>query len=693
MNAWLRKELRDAIRWAPLGIAALALVMWYVLRSTTWGQMTQISQSLMFPVLMVCAIYATFLGLITFLPDMRENARSFLIHRGLEPSRIFHIRMAVGVSVFLASVFVPLCVTTIYLAAVGPNRMPTMPIQILPSLMAALLCISFYFAGIVAACRPSRWFGTRLLPLCFALLMSLGCLAFTQVSYPYWSFWFLAPCLIGMLVLYRSSLSSFLKGTSRPIVSRKNSSTLSERVLFVGATTMVAMIACLIVSMFYIPVHPGGSTSERFMEDGAPWLVRWGNDFRVQPSAVVPMLPSSGASDPSFQKKEIPSVKELLEPEARFQVRTNLDNGLDMRLLYDHSSQTSKPSSFQFYAYGGCIYVYENYTPSITSPRLLGIIGNDTVVNPDEAQPAPFGSSVLLTTANCSLQDPLHFIMYVVVSDGVYVVDWDQQKSKRTVNHVFQKAVSYFGLGSKDELCLGTQEGIYIVPKSAAGEFASYDLSHASLSLSIPQHELKLFDNMYLYQVNESNWTFVSKDPGWFSSYHVVRSTSAEGQPLKYSFDEPAEWSSKLRASYERSMIPVKLLCPPGYLSFVMVATDWLDGEGSMPKPLWVEITLQAIFGAGLAFLAALRRRRSSMGLLLWALVGGFFGLATWIAVLAIYPRVVLVACPHCKTRRTLDQEQCPSCNAAWEPPAPLGIEAIEPVGGAIESQPAMAIT
>lgn len=166
MNALLRKEIRDAVRWLPIGIVLLGILLTYVCRST---DAPQLSSQLFTVTWFSTMLYGLFLSLVTFLPDEREAARAFLIQRGVAPEQIFRTRILVGLAVYGLGMFIPLGVLAAYLAAIGPERSPVSPWQVVPALAAVVPGSIFYFAGIFIACRSASWFGTRLLPLAAAV--------------------------------------------------------------------------------------------------------------------------------------------------------------------------------------------------------------------------------------------------------------------------------------------------------------------------------------------------------------------------------------------------------------------------------------------------------------------------------------------------------------------------------------------
>jgi hypothetical protein len=63
MNAWVRKEIKDSIRWLPVGMGLLVALIWYQLATQSPNFSAVRSEPLFTLTWFVSAIFATFLGL------------------------------------------------------------------------------------------------------------------------------------------------------------------------------------------------------------------------------------------------------------------------------------------------------------------------------------------------------------------------------------------------------------------------------------------------------------------------------------------------------------------------------------------------------------------------------------------------------------------------------------------------------
>ena len=62
-----------------------------------------------------------------------------------------------------------------------------------------------------------------------------------------------------------------------------------------------------------------------------------------------------------------------------------------------------------------------------------------------------------------------------------------------------------------------------------------------------------------------------------------------------------------------------------------------------------------------------------------WLIAGALGGISAWLAVIAIYPRLVVEQCTACQRRRRVDTDRCEHCGVDWEVPDSEGIELIGP--------------
>ncbi len=273
MNAWVRKEIKDSIRWLPIGLVLLVALIWYQIASQSPNFFGCRAESLFTLTWFVSAIFATFLGLANYLPETWGSARGFLVQRGLALHRIFVIRAIVNLAVYLIAMLVPLGALAVFLSVIGPTTAPMNPIQVVPSVVVVLFSFSFYFGAVAVACRPCRWYGSRLFPLLASLAVSFVATAILSVSNMLIGCAVMFPLgIIGMFLLANASRLAFLRGPSQPAPSRTRNISLYEKCMMLAAV----LVATVLVAVFSASIFRGSYSfvhhSVFFTHEGMPWL-------------------------------------------------------------------------------------------------------------------------------------------------------------------------------------------------------------------------------------------------------------------------------------------------------------------------------------------------------------------------------------------------------------------------------------
>ncbi len=78
-----------------------------------------------------------------------------------------------------------------------------------------------------------------------------------------------------------------------------------------------------------------------------------------------------------------------------------------------------------------------------------------------------------------------------------------------------------------------------------------------------------------------------------------------------------------------------------------------------------------------LVWIACRIRKLPNVRTIGWCIVGLALGFGTWIAILAIYPRVYTTTCNQCKGRRRVDLERCEHCDSDGTTQPPRGSKSI----------------
>lgn len=209
LSAMFWKEGRENLRWATLILlclsASLAYAVYYELGRTTYNNSGDIpvwnSADLVFTIAAPLAGLA--LGLLQILPELRRDQWAFLVHRPATRTTLFFGKVVPGLCLYLLAVSLPLLGLAAWDAAPGHVAAPFDFRFTLSGWAAILTGLPFYFAGLLTALRPARWFGSRPLPVVAALTAPL------TASW-YGEFWQVAVfCLASAAVFCLAAWGSF----------------------------------------------------------------------------------------------------------------------------------------------------------------------------------------------------------------------------------------------------------------------------------------------------------------------------------------------------------------------------------------------------------------------------------------------------------------------------------------------------
>ena len=173
MTTIFRKELRDVLRWTPLGVIVIGLLCWQKIPSDLNG-CHNVPSSIASSVIIGSGLFALALGLLQSMFDLRTDARGFLLHRPISARDIFRGKLAAGFVAHTLAWSIPLVLAAIYLESIGPERLPVTWSNIVLPAVCCVVSFLFHPAGMWMACREARWLGTKCLPL---VLPVIACVA------------------------------------------------------------------------------------------------------------------------------------------------------------------------------------------------------------------------------------------------------------------------------------------------------------------------------------------------------------------------------------------------------------------------------------------------------------------------------------------------------------------------------------
>ena len=123
MTAIFRKELRDVLRWTPLGVIVIGLLCWQKIPSYVDG-CYNLPYSVANNVIIGSGLFALALGLLQSMFDLRTDARGFLLHRPISARDMFRGKLAAGFGAHTLAWMIPLVLAAIWLESIGAERLP-----------------------------------------------------------------------------------------------------------------------------------------------------------------------------------------------------------------------------------------------------------------------------------------------------------------------------------------------------------------------------------------------------------------------------------------------------------------------------------------------------------------------------------------------------------------------------------------
>jgi len=144
MSEWfckplLVKELRETVRWSPIGMIVVGLLCWQSIPGSIFVSYRNVAVQFVYTVGIGAALVALAIGLLQSLGDTRSDARGFLLHRPISLRTIFAMKLLAGFTTYLICLAPAILLTAIRLEVLGPDRLPVSPFDLLPLVIASLV--------------------------------------------------------------------------------------------------------------------------------------------------------------------------------------------------------------------------------------------------------------------------------------------------------------------------------------------------------------------------------------------------------------------------------------------------------------------------------------------------------------------------------------------------------------------------
>ena len=694
MWALIRKETLENGRWLPL---ALLLTCSLTLSAAFNGWLDNISP-LLWNTMYGSSLVALGFGLLQSIPDQRNAARAYLLHRGVSAAQAFWAKTLVGFVMVCVSVGIPLIVCAIWLSMRGVLSAPGRWIQVLPPAAVALTGFLFHPTVLLVINRPAKWLGSRVLPVCVPIVTLTLCQAALGGLINASDVWKVVAVSLAVLsVMVSAARCAFVDLARLPAASSR--AHRHPAVMLVMVASMLSAVALAGMAIFTVDQAFRAPVASYYVpilnrNDRQLWLVhveeRWNNEKNERDAVFLngaPLTDShmpdiSGSVPADFVTDDAVQLHSLLV-QANYGVRDIAYRSLSSVFNYQRWIELVDRR--------GYFLCYER-SPS-PSDRLGQVISRDGIHDPKSDWGQPFADAF-------SISDYRQLRLGLIGDrDGIYRVD----ESTGTVLPLIEHSASQAALMSAP----GTSLRLFV---RSSSQLLVYELADDSGVLTVPTEfgRLKLKGKLTASLIAELELPqLVAQLPTWHVSYQnmddwivygtsgvgayavgsVVRKNPGQQQLVTFTPEAPPEayafvmrdvrLASLLSTPVPSLLAPLFIYLTAGRQQHKSLAEVSSVPAGSLPGVV-VTFLLQGLVAAVIAWYMAARRSLSHRAKWIWAALGIALGWAIPLAVLACYPRIVRETCTHCQKPRRIDLATCEHCHASWEKAQREGIEIIE---------------
>jgi hypothetical protein len=664
MRAVLLKELRENAKWSGAIFVVILMVVYGLMRRRNPYMMYALAEP---PMLMFVPLVGLLFGVVQSLFETKADNWAFVVHRPASRRQIFVAKSVAGLVLLYGALGLPCLIAAAWAARPGNLRITFAWPMLLPSLALVLSSGCYYFVGMIVTLRGARWWGTRLLPVAFAISCSLGILVATE-------FWqaaivVMVCCLIGATAAYETFATAGAADSG--FVGR----------LALGTTLSIGSVSLGIgVVAFSIIFQSTRSWSWWRLDND-------GNVLRVT-TTLHGNERTSEVSDPSGRRIPELSGVDLDDPffANRFvRFETTL---LDERLIewpisviyygngYRYPAGTvvglpragkfgvRMPYACQFNMSNRIIEVYDS-----GSRRLFGTVGPGGF-SPGRTVPKEQFPGTLL---NPDSQRNTHTLAF---NSSVYWMELDRRRVRKIYSATTEDpvvAATELAPQSDPTVLIGTRKHLYVLRPS--GEVISTATLNPNLNDSFCS--VAMLPNRHVV-----SWTGPMSPTEPRHPAVVELTTDPIAQVVKRT--ETPKYQSFESLTLPRT-VALALVYPPAAVPvFRYWQWSWLLELGPQRGRLFQWSALASgVLSCVLAILLARRYGNRYWGVAGWALIALALGPAGIVALVGLNEMPAREGCAVCGGSRWAGRLLCPRCAADLEPPAAEGLEIFEPENSA----------
>ncbi len=718
MKPLLWKELRENVRWLPVGLIVITIACW-IAHPDLDNPSGLLAKDLLTQLAIVTPLLAFALGVVQAYRDLQPGPAAYLNHRGVTASQIFLAKTFSGFMLYAVSVLVPLAVLAAWVWYEGMSRYPMRPAQLVPSLVFALAAFLMHPAAMLMMSRNASWWGTRVLPLLPAAAVLIPFFSLLSNGGLWWStvgFLVSLPLLAWLIAISRQSWRDL---ATEPPASRTNPR-LRGRCLLptyllvgvsVGYVTALAFLVSAIESYGRPRVYIPQPTQELSLDTstGEPWIKTTLStyNYSIQDYDIDILggeAIQAGATVDAMKPMNHPGPMQSFSIFGSPNMYGSAGDGFFTSLNSIPGSANTRASFDE----RGFLLFYK-WNPE---NEWVGTIASDGVYPADDLSGVPFTSNPLVGERIFSSFNDLGYIGLTLNSQGVYLLGSSPLSIEKLIDRPIEMAGTVkVEQGHAPRLLVrsggeifeyqfvddsGTDTWFKEPEKKQDGNTIRNLTPLADLSISVKlvntysiPSQLAPSTSLIVARWNDTLFlTPFQSGPGLRGGLTNLYRIPAEGDYETITFQTTPslnhEWNKD-----QFSWAAVFVGFMPGILGIIVVSGllwSYLAGYGNAPP--WETISSNpiqyttAFIGFVIATIVAIwltRRVAHRRGLvrhqaIAWGVSALLLSLVAPLSVVAIYRRVHRTECSHCGMQRRVDCDLCEHCGEAWQRPVQDGI-------------------
>jgi hypothetical protein len=203
MKSIFLKDLRENLKWALLILGTVTLFVLSAIRSGKPFILNDLAQD---RTLFLAPLAGLLMGVAQSFFETRPDNWAFVVHRPVSRLGAFVAKCLAGLTLLYVALALPCLLAAAWAARPGNVATPFHWRSVLPMFADVFNSGCFYFAGTVLTLRKARWFGSRILPLGWAIVCSIAVLSATELSQA------LVFTLLGMIISAMAAWNAFATG-------------------------------------------------------------------------------------------------------------------------------------------------------------------------------------------------------------------------------------------------------------------------------------------------------------------------------------------------------------------------------------------------------------------------------------------------------------------------------------------------